>query len=104
MAAKKPAASESRIKVLDVKMGRAKITILGTGEGLVVHRFGSKARKQIDKTGRLKLPKNPPVVPEEEFYDACYVIDKKNPADRFRGGDGVGWLLGSPNPLELPLR
>jgi len=80
-----PAATKDRIKILDVQMGRARITIKGTGDGLIVHRFGAKARKQIDKTGRITIQKKAPRVPEEEFLDACYIIDKKNPEPRYDG-------------------
>lgn len=86
MAAKK----QETIQVLAPDIGKLRITIKGTGDGLIVHRFGEKAKEQLRLQGMpaSAKPKKGPRKPDESFRDAMYVIEKNAPDNRY-GETGI---------------
>lgn len=76
------------IKVDAPKRSILEVTIIGE-EPLIVHRFGEKARKQLKDTDSQSGPKTKKQhtarVPEDEYIEAFYFVDKKNPDARFSG-------------------
>jgi hypothetical protein len=74
----------AKITILKPEMGKARFTIEGFGDGLIVHRFGEKVRRYLREQGmpKVKAPKKPRD-PEGEARDAAYIIDKKDPLRRY---------------------
>jgi hypothetical protein len=65
------------IEIPEIKLARLTVTIEGQTP-LIVHRFGERARKQIeDKQQGAARTAKPPREPRAEFLDALYVIGER---------------------------
>lgn len=70
------------ITILAPKMAKAQFTLKGTGQGLIVHRFGHKAKGQVKGFGP-ELTKRKQRDPEAEYLDSFYLINKTGENQRF---------------------